>query len=254
MEPEPDASVTVDAGPDPETPRPPPGGPPPPTACAGPRLDGRVEIAADGCTRVSEGEVIAVEPWPEGDGVRYALHEGFDGGRDVTCTVSVRNVGVDVAEQTAWSVGTIYAGLIEPGAPGELWLGDGDGWWSCDAGSAYPLIVHVGGHWETHLPIFTGHAVDPDWEVPGCVREADACDDFERPYVPGLVDAACVPHVGPSTWAGETTTYIVDDAPRRLRVLRGWQELSCPVPDDDELTTSDFPDGGWVFWSAARPG
>lgn len=247
----------ADSGTDSGGPQPPPGGPPPPpTSCDADRIDETVEVIVEavsggGCVPVSEGEVLAVDPWPEGNGVRYSLHEGFDGGSAITCVVSVRNIGVDVADDTAWSVGTIYAGLLEAGVPGELWLGDGNGWWPCGGGSVYPLIVHVGGHRETHVPIFTGNVVEPDWETSGCVRAAGVCQDFERPYSPALVDSGCELVVGPSASAGETTSFEVDGSARHLRTIRAWQELSCPVPGEDEASTSEYPDGAWVFWSSS---
>lgn len=255
-EPPPPDAPTPPTPPD-EPPPAPPGEPPPGPVteyddCGPLPPEPVVEVVNHGCSRATEGRLLGIRA--SDDGLVVTLREGLHEPQG-TCEVEVIGVGADIAAELQWSVGAVYAALVVPGTPGELWLADGERWWPCGDGDlAYPLVLHVGGHWlGSEVPIATGEGVDVAWEARGCRHDVGTeCRAYTVPFTGWVVDGACRPRASPPADRGATVSWPVDGVPRRLRVLRPSTAVECPVPGD-ETTTYEPRGGAWAMWSAGPP-
>ncbi len=228
--------------------------------CEEPRIENsasvEIEVLALGhCSRVSEGRILAIEENVEEDGVSLVLHEGFDKGGTPHCRVTVKNIGTEIAADISWAIDTTYAAAMNAGTPGQLWIGDGENFWVCDGEKqklvGYPAILWAGGDPELTPPTYVGQDTQPDWSEAGCKRPEGDCTDYERGYETRYLTRECDFE---SLYAGSGFTKSVgfDGATQQFKVLRAWQSLECPVPDD-EVFTVDFPPGSWISWTI-KPG
>lgn len=249
-----DARAPTDAGERDSGVSPPPVEPPGPETryedCDPPPAPAPVEVTSDGCESVTEGRIQAVRA--TADGVAIVLRQGFDERPGSTCEVQVTGVGADIAADIAWSVGAVYAAYISPGSPGELWLADGDDWWSCGTLSPYPLVLHVGGRpFGSGVPTYTGAGVEPAWGATGCRYTSD-CETYALAYEGWIMGRDCAQRRSGPVDQSETNAFEVDGVTRRLRTLHSYTSVECPLPDD-EGTTSDLRGGAWAMWSTAAP-
>lgn len=144
-QPKDDDPPTVPDTPDPperptDPPPDPPDPPPDPTSCrvavTVEQVSGSLECGYGGVSNLSPGMLLAVEPSPATDGVRFVM-QGCPAGEDCICAVTAACVGSDVALTYPNALPTHVQAWIQPD---ELVLGTPGPWECIDCGYGPPFF------------------------------------------------------------------------------------------------------------------
>ena len=100
------------------------------------QVGGSLDCGFGGISNISPGTLLAVEPAPAADGVRFVMQRCPEG-EDCVCAVTVSCVGTDIASEYAAATPTLVQAWIQPD---ELVLGIPGPWECIDCGYGPPFF------------------------------------------------------------------------------------------------------------------